>query len=153
MTRARVFAVTVFAVALAACGGGAPPPDAGAHPRLPGPQRGLLPAMTIADPANWADARPTVPAGYRIDAIATDLKIPRQTLLLPNGDILVAEGKGGNAPKLKPKDAIAGYIKSKSTTSVKSGNRLALPRDADGDGRYEGRWVFAGNLTRRTGSR
>jgi glucose/arabinose dehydrogenase len=64
-------------------------------------------------PAGWGDRRPTVPDGYTITPIATDLKIPRQTLVLPNGDILVAEGKGGgDAPKLRPKDMIAGYIKA-----------------------------------------
>ena len=29
-----------------------------------------------------------------------DLQIPRQTLVFPNGDILVAEGRGGGAPRL-----------------------------------------------------
>src|SRR5690606_38798869 len=110
------------------------------------PARGVLPNMVIARPAQWGDQRPTVPQGYAISAIATDLGIPRQTLVLPNGDILVAEGRGGNAPKLKPKDVIAGYIKGKGTTSVPSGNRLTLLRDADGDGTYELRTVFADNL-------
>src|SRR5690606_23561139 len=62
------------------------------------------------------------------------------------GDILVTEGRGGNAPKLKPKDVIAGYIKAKGNTQVESGNRLTLLRDADGDGRYEGRTIFAEDL-------
>ena len=78
--------------------------------------------MTIADPTGWGDRRPVVPNGYRIAAIATDLKIPRQTLVLPNGDILVAEGKGGgDAPALRPKDVLAGYIKKKGTSAVKGG--------------------------------
>ena len=81
-----------------------------------------------------------------VSAIATDMQIPRQSLVLPNGDILVAEGRGGNAPKLRPKDVIAGYIKAKGTTSVKSGNRLTLLRDADGDGVYELKKVFADDL-------
>ena len=72
-----------------------------------------------------------------VTAIATDLKIPRQTLVLPNGDILVAEGRGGKAAKLKPKDVIAGYIKAQGNTKVKGGNRLTLLRDADGDGVYD----------------
>lgn len=118
----------------------------GANPELPSPQRGLLPSMRIADPASWGDRRPVVPQGWTIQAIATDLKVPRQTLVLPNGDILVAEGKGGGAPALRPKDTIAGIIKAKGTTSVKGGNRLTLLRDADGDGTYEGRWVYAENL-------
>ena len=68
-----------------------------ANPDLPPPQRGLLPSMRIAEPAGWGDRRPAVPQGWTIKAIATDLKVPRQTLVLPNGDILVAEGKIGRA--------------------------------------------------------
>ena len=133
-----------FAAAAAAAGPGSAPH--GANPTLPAPQRGLLPSMRIAEPAGWGDRRPSVPQGWTIKAIATDLKVPRQTLVLPNGDILVAEGKGGGAPVLRPKDYIAGIIKSRGTTAVKGGNRLTLLRDADGDGRYEGRWVYAENL-------
>jgi glucose/arabinose dehydrogenase len=118
----------------------------GPDPKLPEPQRGLLPSMKIAEPAPWGDRRPTVPAGYTVTAIAKDLGIPRQTLVLPNGDILVAEGRGGGAPALRPKDFIANVIKARGTTSVKSGNRLTLLRDADGDGVYEGRSIFADNL-------
>ncbi|MDK9686345.1 sorbosone dehydrogenase family protein [Halomonas sp. LC1] len=118
----------------------------GPNPTLPEPSRGLLPNMSVPEPAEWGDALPSVPEGYTITAIATDLQIPRQTLVLPNGDILVAEGSGGNAPSLKPKDVIAGLIKSQGTTSVQSGNRLTLLRDADGDGRYEEQTTFAENL-------
>ena len=146
MSRFRVLAAAVAAL-FAACGrGGLEPEQPGPDPALPDPRRGLLPSMTIANPAPWGDRQPTVPEGYTIAAIATDLKIPRQTLVLPNGDILVAEGRGGNAPALKPKDVIAGYIKAKGTTSVESGDRLTLLRDADGDGTYEEQTVFAENL-------
>jgi glucose/arabinose dehydrogenase len=102
--------------------------------------------MKVADPAPWGDLRPIVPNGYTVAAIATGLGIPRQALVLPNGDILVAEGRGGSAPALRPKDVIAGFIKAKGTTSVDSGNRLTLLRDRDGDGVYEGRTVFADDL-------
>ncbi|MFI8554411.1 PQQ-dependent sugar dehydrogenase [Psychrobacter sp. NPDC077938] len=118
----------------------------GANPTLPESQRGLLPTLKIAEPAGWGDNRPIVPSGYEITAIATDLQIPRQTLVLPNGDILIAEGKGGGAPKLRPKDIIATYFKAKGTTSVKGGNRLTLLRDSNDDGTYETRTVFAENL-------
>jgi glucose/arabinose dehydrogenase len=139
--------VTAQVLAMSGCGGrDAPPPDAGATPRLPEPQSELLPTMKIADPAEWGERRPAVPQGYRIQPIATDLKIPRQTLVLPNGDILIAEGKGGGAPKLTPKDVIAAYIKAKGTSKVKGGDRLTLLRDADGDGVYETRTVFAEDL-------
>ena len=147
MKQAPALSVLAISVLLSACGSeGDNAQSFGAQPKLPDPQRGLLPSMKIADPASWGDRKPTVPSGFTVTAIATDLKIPRQTLLLPNGDILVAEGKGGNAPKLKPKDVIAGHIKAKGTTTVTSGNRLTLLRDADGDGRYELQTVFADNL-------
>ena len=118
----------------------------GGDPDLPEPERGLLPSMTIANPVGWGGRRPAVPEGYTITPIATGFKSARQTILLPNGDILVAEGKGGGAPKLKPKDFIAGRLKGRGTSPVKGGNRLTLLRDADGDGSYEGRAVFAENL-------
>lgn len=144
--RATLIAGSFLVFALSACGE-PPPQDYGANPELPEPQRGFLPAMNISQPTEWGDARPTVPDGYTIEPIATDLKIPRQTLMLPNGDILVAEGSGGGkAPKVRPKDFIAGYIKKQGTSSVKGGDRLTLLRDADGDGTYETRGVFADNL-------
>ncbi|CAD1792024.1 sorbosone dehydrogenase family protein [Xanthomonas euroxanthea] len=141
-----ILSVSVLAAALASCGKAPELAQHGASPELPAPDRGLLPDMTIAEPTAWGDRKPTVPAGYRIAAIATGLGIPRQTLVLPNGDILVAEGRGGSAPNLKPKDVIAGAIKAKGNTSVKSGNRLTLLRDADGDGTYELKTVFADKL-------
>ncbi len=146
MKRVILLAGVTVSALLAACSGEVEAPQYGQNPNLPQPERGILPDMVIAEPAQWGDQRPTVPEGYTITAIATDLKIPRQTLLLPNGDILVAEGKGGNAPSLKPKDVIAGYIKSKGTSPVQGGDRLTLLRDADGDGVYELQQVFADKL-------
>ncbi|WP_115048290.1 PQQ-dependent sugar dehydrogenase [Xanthomonas arboricola] len=141
-----VVSVSMLAAALASCGKAPELKQHGTSPELSAPERGLLPDMTIAEPTAWGERKPSVPAGYRIAAIATDLGIPRQTLVLPNGDILVAEGRGGGAPNLKPKDVIAGAIKARGNTSVKSGNRLTLLRDADGDGTYELKTVFADKL-------
>ncbi len=135
-----------LSVLLVACGNTPDRQQYGENPDLPKPHRGLLPTMEIAEPADWGDQRPVVPEGYSITAIATDLKIPRQTLVLPNGDILVAEGRGGEAPKLTPKDVIAGVIKAQGTSPVSGGDRLTLLRDSDGDGSYETRTVFAENL-------
>jgi glucose/arabinose dehydrogenase len=131
---------------LAACSNEPEPAQYGANPNLPEPQRGLLPDMKVAPPAQWGNELPTVPEGYTIAPIATELAVPRQTLVLPNGDILVAEGSGGGAPTLRPKDVIANYIKGQGKTDVKGGNRLTLLRDADGDGTYETRGIFASDL-------
>ena len=143
LTRALVPAL---AIALAACSGTPDETYVGTSPDLPKPQRGLFPTLKISLPTEWGDELPAVPEGYEITAIADNLLIPRQMLVLPNGDILVAEGRGGRAPKLTPKDIIAGFIKARGNTQVESGNRLTLLRDADGDGTYEGRSVFADNL-------
>ena len=135
------------ALLLSACGGEGDNTQArGPDPKLPEQQSSLLPSMKIAEPTPWGNEKPKVPDGYSVTAIATDLAIPRQTLVLPNGDILVAEGRGGSAAKLKPKDVIASVIKAQGNTKVKSGNRITLLRDADGDGTYELKTVFADNL-------
>ncbi len=147
MKHTSALTVLGMALLLSACGREADTPQVyGPDPKLPEPKRNLLPSMKIAEPEEWGDQKPTVPQGYSVTAIATDLRIPRQTLVLPNGDIIVAEGRGGNAAKLKPKDVIAGYIKAQGNTKVKGGNRLTLLRDADGDGTYEMKTVFAENL-------
>ncbi|WP_312247275.1 PQQ-dependent sugar dehydrogenase [Stutzerimonas nitrititolerans] len=148
MRHSSTVTALTMALFLSACGGGEPDSAQlyGPDPKLPEPERGILPSMKIAEPAEWDDQLPTVPPAFTVTAIATDLKIPRQTLVLPNGDILVAEGRGGNAAKLKPKDVIAGKIKAQGNTSVESGNRLTLLRDADGDGTYELQTVFAEDL-------
>ncbi len=146
MIMTRLVIVAASAALLAACGGDRDTNQYGPTPDLPEKQRGLLPNMTIADPAGWGDRRPVVPAGYTITPIATDLKIPRQTLVLPNGDILVAEGKGGGPPALRPKDLVAGYFIKKGNSTVKGGDRITLLRDANGDGVYEQRAIFAENL-------
>ena len=146
MKRRNLLAVASLATLLTACGSDPNPVQYGPNPTLPKQQRGLVPSMGIANPAEWGDQRPTVAEGYTVTPIATGLNIPRQTLVLPNGDILVAEGKGGGAPMLTPKDIIAGYIIAKGGSPVKGGNRLTLLRDTDGDGIYEGRAIFAENL-------
>lgn len=133
--------VTALAAPLDAQQGGIGP-----SPDLPVPSQGLLPEMTIPRPTAWEGALPSVPEGFAISAIATGLKIPRQLLILPNGDILVAEGKGQGAAVLRPKDMIAGFIKGLGKSPEVGGDRLTLLRDADDDGIYELQTVFAANL-------
>jgi len=134
-------------LALCACGSSQPGLDqTGARPDLPERRETLLPPMNIATPAGWNGAKPKAPAGFDVTAIATDLKIPRQLLVLPNGDILVAEGSGGSAPALRPKDVIAGYIKDMGKSGVKGGNRITLLRDTNGDGRPDLRTAFITGL-------
>ena len=142
-----LLAATAIALVLAACTRSDPGlKQTGAQPDLPGVRETLVPPMKIANPVGWNGQVPTVPAGFTVTAMATDLKVPRQMLVLPNGDILIAEGKGGHDPVLRPKDIIAGPIKAKGTTPVKGGNRITLLRDANNDGTPEVRSVFIDDL-------
>ena len=118
----------------------------GERPDLPQQSDTLLPAMKIPTPKGWDGELPTVPEGFTVTAIAKDLKIPRQMLLLPNGDILVAEGSGGHAPAVRPKDVIAGMIKKRGKSSVEGGNRITLLRDRDGDGQTDLQTTFINGL-------
>lgn len=135
-------------LSLAACAPEADPSlnQTGARPELPAQKDALVPAMTIPTPAGWDGELPSVPAGFTVTPIARDLKIPRQTLVLPNGDILVAEGAGGHAPKLRPKDIIAGLIKKRGKSDVKGGDRITLLRDEDGDGQTDLQTTFIDGL-------
>lgn len=134
-------------VALAACGRSEKGiNEVGPAPDLPEIRETLLPPMRIARPVGWGDETPRAPEGFVVTALATDLLIPRQMLVLPNGDILVAEGRGGGAPALRPKDVIAGVIKKQGNTKVEGGDRVTLLRDADNDGRAEVRSVFIDGL-------
>ncbi|MEC7951452.1 MAG: sorbosone dehydrogenase family protein [Pseudomonadota bacterium] len=137
-----------LAFSLAACQSQSDPDldQTGERPDLPRQSDTLLPAMKIPTPKGWDGELPTVPEGFTVTAIAKDLKIPRQMLLLPNGDILVAEGSGGHAPAVRPKDVIAGMIKKRGESSVEGGNRITLLRDRDGDGQTDLQTTFIDGL-------
>ena len=143
----RLWIAGTFALLLSACGNAELMKDqTGPDPQLPKVDETLLPPIKIARPTGWEGALPRVPEGFVVTALASDLKVPRQTLVLPNGDILVAEGSGGNAPKLRPKDVVAGYIKDRGKTAAKGGDRITLLRDADGDGQAEVKTTFIDGL-------
>lgn len=141
--------LTAFAavLALTACSRSDPNlRQSGANPDLPSVRETLVPPIRIAKPTGWGGQVPTAPAGFAVTALASGLRIPRQMLILPNGDILVAEGRGGGAPPLRPKDLIAGVIKKQGNTTIEGGDRITLLRDADNDGRPEVQTVFAEDL-------
>ena len=141
-------ALLALAISLSACQSQSDPDldQTGENPDLPEQNDTLLPAMEIPTPEGWDGELPTVPEGFTVIAIAKDLKIPRQMLLLPNGDILVAEGSGGKAPAVRPKDVIAGMIKKRGKSSVEGGDRITLLRDQDGDGQTDLQTTFIDGL-------
>ena len=146
--RMRLISLAALSLAVAACSPGSDPnlQETGAQPDLPELSESLLPAMNVATQADWNGELPTVPQGFTVSIMADDLMIPRQMLMLPNGDLLIAEGSGGGAPALRPKDVIAGFIKARGRSGVEGGDRIALIRDANGDGVPEQRSVLIDGL-------
>ena len=144
--------VIVLAVGLAACGESSTLQVAdgtGPSPKLPEPNKTLIPTVNIAPAIGWANgATPTAAAGLKVAAFAEHLDHPRWLYVLPNGDVLVAET---NSPA-KPDDSkgikgwIADKVMARAGAGVPSANRITLLRDADHDGVAETRTAFIENL-------
>jgi glucose/arabinose dehydrogenase len=121
----------------------------GPDPVLPDPERQLVPTVNVAKAVGWpAGGKPQPAPGLIVTPFATGLEHPRWLLVLPNGDVLVAET---NAPP-KPEDrkGIKGWFMGKEMqkagAGVQSPNRLTLLRDTDGDGVADQRFVYAEGL-------
>ena len=137
---------------LAACAESARLPlsaGTGPQPMLPPPRHTLLPTVNIAPATSWpAGGTPVAAAGTQVQAFARDLDHPRWLLVLPNGDVLVAES---NAPP-KPEDSsgikgwVMKFMMKRAGAGTPSANRITLLRDSDGDGVAEQRFVLLAGL-------
>ena len=134
--------------ALAGCGDLARLPvsaGTGPQPQLPAPNMGWVPTVNIAKAVGWpAGVTPLAVAGTQVQAFAEDLDHPRWLLVLPNGDVLVAET---NSPA-KPDDAtglrgwIMGLVMKRAGAVTTSANRITLLRDSTGGGVADQRVVL-----------
>ena len=147
--RNRATAGLMLLALLTACSGqgGDPSKQYGPNPALPEPTQYLIPPMSVPQVTGWkAGEAPTVPAGMRIQAMATGLMHPRIVYPLPNGDVLVVESNGPGTEPFRPKDYIQGKVKARAGAAAKGGNRITLLRDADGDGVPELKTVLVDHL-------
>ena len=152
MHKTRLALLIMLAGTLAACGETSTlqvSDGTGPTPKLPEPNKTLIPTVNIAPAIGWPDGvKPTAAAGTQVTAFAEGLDHPRWLYVLPNGDVLVAET---NAPP-KPDDSkgIRGWVMEKvmgrAGAGVPSPNRITLLRDADHDGVAETRTVFLEHL-------
>lgn len=152
MRKPQLVFVIALAGGLAACGESSSLQvidGTGPSPKLPEPNKTLIPTVNIAPAVGWpAGGKPTAAAGTQVAAFAEGLDHPRWLYVLPNGDVLVAET---NAPP-KPDDSkgVRGWVMEKvmgkAGAGVPSPNRITLLRDADHDGVAETRTVFLQNL-------
>lgn len=122
----------------------------GPTPTLPAPSRTLVPTVNVAPIIGWPEgAAPTPAPGTRVTAFARDLAHPRWLLVLPNGDVLVAESAAPPKPEGSGggfKAWVAGLFMKRAGAAVPSANRITLLRDADGDGVAEFRSVLLRGL-------
>ncbi|MEJ6022904.1 PQQ-dependent sugar dehydrogenase [Ramlibacter sp. PS4R-6] len=152
----RTLALLVLAAAaLCACGEVAKLPENatwGPDPQLGEIQKRLIPTVNIADATGWPQgAQPTAAAGWRVTPFATGLTHPRWVVVLPNGDVLVAESnKPQPPPGEKEKHGIKAFFMKmfmkKAGAGVPSADRITLLRDADGNGVAETKTVLIDGL-------
>ncbi len=119
----------------------------GPSPTILPPRKETFPTINVADVEVWgADEAPVPAEGLSVVRFADKLDHPRSMLVLPNGDVLVAET---NSPPRENK-GVEGYIMrllmNKAGAGVASANRISLLRDADGDGRAESKIVLLEGL-------
>ncbi|BBP86258.1 sorbosone dehydrogenase [Pseudomonas sp. Pc102] len=147
----RLMPLAVLLAACTACGDKATlevSDGTGANPRLPPPNKTLLPTVNVAPARGWAEGGlPTATTGTQVKAFAEGLDHPRWLYLLPNGDVLVAES---NAPAsdggFSLKGWIAGKVMEKAGARTPSADRITLLRDTDGDGVADLKTPFLENL-------
>jgi glucose/arabinose dehydrogenase len=147
-TLPRLAVVAIAGLGLAGCydNGGDPKVQIGANPVLPPPQQYLIPPIRIAKVVPWGTETPTVPNGLQVHAVATGFEHPRSLYVLPNGDVLVVEANGPEAPISRPKDIITGWVQWFAGAKGTGGNRITLLRDTKGDGTFDQRTVFLDHL-------
>ena len=95
MRRAAAATLILAAAALCACGDNARYPVAagvGPDPALPPSRQALVPTVNVAPATGWPAGTAPIPApGLKVASFASGLDHPRWLLVLPNGDVLVAE--------------------------------------------------------------
>lgn len=140
--------VGAAAVAIRHSGDGPRPPVFGTKPEIPAAKpQGSIPTLKMPTAKGWENGhKPKAAAGVKVNAFATGLDHPRNMLVLPNGDVLVAESMGESG---KP-DSLFGLAMESTMKRAKasgiSPNRITLLRDADGDGVAEARHVLIENV-------
>lgn len=148
----RLAALVSLSIALTACGESATQQvndGSGPSPKLPAPNKTLIPTVNIAPAIGWPEgAKPVAAPGTQVGLFARELHHPRWLFVLPNGDVLVAETDA--PPKPDDSKGIRGWVMkkvmSKAGSGVPSPNRITLLRDKDGDGVAETRSTFLENL-------
>lgn len=120
----------------------------GTQPEIPQARpQGRLPTLKMPTAHGWEAGHTPVPApGLKVNAFASGLKHPRWLLVLPNGDVTVAEAlQQAGKPRTLFEHAMVSTMQ-RAAAIGDSPNRITLLRDADGDGVAEQRELFRDGL-------
>jgi len=125
----------------------------GRTPQLVDPEPEKIPTVSIPKPIGWKDGEaPEAANGLMVNRFAQGLDHPRTMLLMPNGDVIVAET---NRPGVPGPAGITGFVMklmfSRAGAGEASPNKLVLLRDANGDGVAEQRFVLRSDLDSPSG--
>ena len=124
----------------------------GPHPTLAKANAQTIPTIVTADPIGWKAGEAPVPAaGLAVSRFAMGLDHPRTMLVLPNGDVLVAETNSQPRPVNGIKDKIMNIIMAKVGAGGGSPDRIQLLRDGDGDGVAEQKFLLRSGLKSPSG--
>lgn len=97
-----------------------------------------IPTMNVPEATSWpAGQAPRAAQGLKVERFAEGLDHPRSMLVLPNGDVLVAEAESPPRKDGGIEGKIMKSMMSKAGAGGASANRITLLRDADGDGKAE----------------
>ena len=120
----------------------------GPSPLITDPREQMFPTVAVAEIDSWkAGEAPKAAEGLIVERFAEKLDHPRNMVVLPNGDILVAETKAPPGHMGKGLVAWIGRkLMDKAGSTGPSANRITLLRDADGDGKPELRSTFLKGL-------
>lgn len=106
-----------------------------------------FPTMNVPEATSWpAGQAPRAAQGLTVARFADGLDHPRNMLVLPNGDVLVAETQSPPRDTSGIEGKVMGKLMGKAGAGGVSANRITLLRDADGDGKAEVKTAYITGL-------
>ncbi len=119
----------------------------GPSPEITAPRKETFPTINVADVKPWgANEAPEAAQGLTVARFADGLDHPRSMLVLPNGDVLVAETNSPPRENKGVEGMVMRLLMNKAGAGVPSANRISLLRDSDGDGKAETKTPFLEGL-------
>lgn len=146
----RLLSSMVFMIAGSACTKSMPFDDTvGLNPSIAEPEIAIIPTVSIAPAVGWRNGtQPTAAAGLAVKAFASNLNHPRWLMVLPNGDVLVAQTNAPAKPDTKQgiKGWLTNLVMTKAGSVTSSANQIILLRDTNQDGVADVSSVFIAGL-------